>query len=207
MTTTLLAERTRALRGRLRSALWPVRYRMGRARRQLLAAIFGRRAMRLVRSLIAQHPTAETSEVYGLISTLATAYGAEWELAERLRALADQAKEDGRWHPNDPMSIEDRTKRAEAELRSWMEEHPGDDPRDDSIIDEIADSWVPAYNHDRLRVALESSLWLIAGDVEGEADSVAELLGIAMSEWIRDALHELVAATFTEEDAAEPHVR
>lgn len=53
----------------------------------------------------AQNPTAETSKVHALISILATADGAEWELADGRRALADQAKEDGSWHPNDPMSV------------------------------------------------------------------------------------------------------
>lgn len=206
MTTALLTERTRALRGRLRSALWPLRYRVGQARRRFLTLLFGRRATQIVRSFLARHPTAETSEVNELISTLATAYGGEWELAERLRAHADEAKHDGGWQPSDPLSIEERARRAEAELRTWMDEHPGDDPRDDSIIDEIADSWVPVYNHDRLRVALESSLWLFAGDVEAEASSPAELLGIAMSEWIRDALHELAAAVFSEDDVEEPHM-
>lgn len=67
----------------------------------------------------------------------------------RMRALADDVKAEGRSQPSDPLSIEDRTKRAEAELRKWMEEHPNTDPREDSIIDEIAESWVPVYNHDR----------------------------------------------------------
>lgn len=60
-----------------------------------------------------------------------------------------------------------------------MEDHPDEDPYDATIY-EIAESHVPAYNHDRLRVALESDLWLIASDVEHSAPSVAELLGNAI---------------------------
>ncbi|HEX6642525.1 MAG TPA: hypothetical protein VF215_15510 [Thermoanaerobaculia bacterium] len=190
------------LRERFDRLMWPLRYRVGRLRRQIPTLLFRRRATRLLRSFLAQHPTAETNEVYTFISTLAAAYGAEWELAGVLRDLADEVKAEGRWQPSDPLSIEDRTKRAEAELRTWMEEHPNTDPRDDSIIDEIAESWVPVYNYERLRVAMESSLWLIAGDVENEAHSAAELLGIAMYEWIRDALYDIAQA---KQDTYEPH--
>lgn len=191
-----------ALGRRLHDVMWPLRYRFGRLRRQVLVLIFARRASRLLRSFLAQHPTSETSEVYTFISTLASAYGAESELASELRDLADVAKHDGRWQPHDPQSIEDRTKKAEAELRAWMDEHPDTDPRDESIIEEIADSWVPVYNYERLRVAMESSLWLIAADVENEAHSAAEMLGIAMYEWIRDALHEIAQA---KQDTYEPY--
>jgi len=138
------------------------------------------------------------------ISTLASAYGAGWALAEQLRLLADVAKGDHSWQPNDALSIEDRTKKAEAELRAWMDEHPDSDPRDESIIEEIADSWVPVYNHERLRVAMESSLWLIAGDVDTEAHSAAEMLGHAMYEWIRDALYDLAEELHADQDIHEP---
>lgn len=194
-----------ALGRRVHDLTWPVRYRIGRLRRHVLTLIFGRRASRLLRSFLTQHPTADTGEVYTFISTLASAYGAESELASQLRALADAAKHDGRWQPHDPLSIEDRTKKAEAELRAWMDEHPDTDPRDESIIEEIADSWVPVYNYERLRVAMESSLWLIAGDIDGEAESAAEMLGIAMYEWIRDALYDLAEAEHAERDIHEPH--
>lgn len=183
-----------ALGRRVHDLAWPVRYRIGRLRRHVLTLLFGRRASRLLRSFLAQHPTADTGEVYTFISTLASAYGAESELASELRDLADVAKQNGRWQPHDPLSIEYRTKKAEAELRAWMDEHPETDPRDESIIEEIADSWVPVYNYERLRVAMESSLWLIAADVENEAHSAAEMLGVAMYEWIRDALHEIAQA-------------
>jgi hypothetical protein len=191
-----------AIGRRLHNLTWPIGYRIGRLRRQVLTVIFAPRASTLLRSFIAQHPTAQTSEVYTFISTLASAYGAAWELATQLRAVADAAQRDGRWQPNDPLSIEDRTKKAEAALRVWMDEHPDTDPRDESIIEEIADSWVPTYNYERLRVAMESSLWLIAGDVDGEAQSPAEMLGIAMYEWIRDALDEIAQA---KQDTHEPN--
>lgn len=193
-----------ALRRRLHDLLWPVRYRIARFRSQVLVLIFARRAARLLRSFLAQHPTAETSVVYTFISTLASAFGTEWELASQLRVLADAAKRDRDWQPNDPMSIEDRTKKAEAELRTWMDEHPDTDPRDESIIEEIADSWVPVYNYERLRVAMESSLWLIAGDIDTDAHSAAEMLGHAMYEWIRDALYDLAAAVYADEGIYEP---
>jgi hypothetical protein len=182
----------RALTQRLRAWRWSIVYDVKRALRRLSATLFRRRATRLLHAFLAQHPSAESASVYDFVSALATAFGAEWELATPLRDVADAAKDAGTWQPDDPRSVEQLTEKAEAELRTWMDEHPGVDPRDESVIDEIAESWVPVYNYERLRVAMESSLWLIAGEVNSEANSVAELLGIAIAEWIKDALYEHV---------------
>lgn len=182
---------------------WPLRYRLQSLKRRLLAWLLWRRGARLLRSYLNQHNTAESGEVHQFIATLATAFGADWELATPLRDLADRERRSGRWHPDDPSSVEALTEHAKTELQNWMDEHPHTDPRDESVIDEIADSWTPVYNYGRLRVAMESSLWLIAGEVDGEATSPAEMLGVAIYEWIKDALHELadVAMSRRAEDA------
>jgi hypothetical protein len=195
--------KTVVVRG-FRNRSWAARSHAMGWRRRFLARLLGPHAERLLRSFLAQHSTAPTSEVYAFISTIATALGGGSELTPRLRGAADAAAREGEWNAHDVLSIEDRTKKAEAELRAWMEEHPGLDPRDESIIEEIAESWVPIYNYERLRVAMESSLWLIAGDIDSEAHSAAEMLGQAMYEWIRDALYELAEAEHAEEDIYEP---
>jgi hypothetical protein len=55
------------------------------------------------------------------------------------------------------MTLEEIVQDAITELKDWLEDNPGDDPAD--TITEIADSSVPVYNSDLLKLAADN-LWL-----------------------------------------------
>ncbi len=157
-------------------------------------------ARRVLKTYIRRGSTVRTVDLMSLVAALAEASYGGLALSYRLDAWLQTERAAHRWRPDDPESVEDLTKHARNELRAWMQDHPDDDPREEGVISEIADSYVPIYNYDRLRVAMESSLWLIAGDVEQSASSVAELLGIAIEEHIADELYEEVERVIVERE-------
>lgn len=166
------------------------KYRTNHVVDSMLATLFFPLARRVIDAYLRRGPSAPMSDVMSLVAALTSATAGGSSIYWRLDAWLKHEHETHRWRPDDPESVEDLTKDALNELRAWMDDHPEEDPRDEGVIGEIADSYVPPYNYDRLKVAMESSLWLIAGDLEQSASSVAELLGIAISKHIADELYE-----------------
>ena len=166
------------------------KYRTNRVVDSMLATLFFPLARRVMDAYLRRGPSASTTDVMSLVAALTSATGGGSSIYWRLEAWLKNERAACRWRPDDPESVEDLTKHALSELRTWIDDHPDEDPRDETVIGDIAYSYVPAYNYDRLRVAMESSLWLIAGELDESASSVAELLGIAISEYIADELYE-----------------
>lgn len=62
---------------------------------------------------------------------------------------------------------QDRIDSAIDELRAWAKENPGDDPRDDGTLQELADGCVPVYTYDILQAAMDNfTLAIVEPDME-----------------------------------------
>jgi hypothetical protein len=91
------------------------------------------------------------------------------------------------------MRIADLVKDAVEELKEWMIFHPDEDPYDQGLIYEIADSQTPVYTSTALELAT-NDLWLMYEEPEspafdGKPNAINVLTGV-IYDHILDALHD-----------------
>ena len=166
------------------------KYRTNDVAESILATLFFPFARRVMEAYLRRGPGSSSRDAVTVVEALASATGGGASICRRLDVWLTNECAARRWRPDDPESVDDLAEQALSELRAWMDEHPKEDPREEGLIEEIAGSFVPLYNYDRLNLAMASNPWLITGDIDQSASNVAELLRIAITKYIAEELYE-----------------